>query len=161
MPKLLALTRLIADDELAEQRYLEVRAVIDAFLAPLSGEQQQWPQLWQMAEREPPADWPPHAQLALRLCARVLKLAIDLVVECNQREATCTPEGRSSLAADLHPAQFLLPLLTRALCSVRYVQLGVWQKRVAWYTAQRLAECLSGTILNEPVEPPEFGADVS
>ena len=47
-----------------------------------------------------------------------------------------------------------MPLLTRALCSVRYVQCGAWQKRVAWHAARRLAEVLSPLLRQSPLPLP-------
>ena len=141
----------IEDDSVAEQRAKEAWAVIDLLLKPgLDGNQ---PQLWEMGERQPPADWPSYAQLALQLCARVMKVTTELVADCSRREPSL---GASSDAVkeDLHAAHFLLPLLTRALCSVRYFQCGAWQKRVAWYAARRLAEALTPLLRQPPLPLP-------
>jgi hypothetical protein len=59
---------------------------------------------------------------------------------------------------DLHPVQFLLPLLKRALSTLRYRDCGSWQKQVAWYAAQRLAEALT-PLLRQPAQPLPASAD--
>ena len=137
----------IEDDSVAEQRAKEACDVIDLLLKPgLDGKQ---PQLWEIGERQPPSDWPAYAQLALQLCSRVVKMTTELVAECSRRE-----QKTAAFAPDLHAAHFFLPLLTLALCSIRYVQCGAWQKRVAWHAAQRLARALSQLLRQPPLSPP-------
>ena len=66
------------------------------------------------------------------------------------------------LPADLHVAHILLPLLTFALSSARYRQLGKWQKRVAWRVAQKLAAVLCDVLPRPPVPTPSvMGAAAS
>ena len=138
----------IEDNAVAEQRAKEACGVIDLLLKPSADGQQ--PQLWEMGEHQPPADWPTYAQLALQLCARVLKVTTELVVDCSRRE-----QGNGeAVIADLHPVQFLLPLLKRALSTLRYRDCGSWQKRVAWYAAQRLAEALTPLLRQPPLPLP-------
>ena len=75
-------------------------------------------------------------------------MTTDLVAECSRRE-----QGNGeAVKEDLHPVQFLLPLLKRALSTLRYRDCGSWQKRVAWYAAQRLAESLT-QLLRQPPQP--------
>eukprot|EP00964_Phaeocystis_antarctica_P073936 scaffold45412_cov71-Phaeocystis_antarctica.AAC.2 len=127
----------IEDNAVAEQRAQEAFDVIDLLFKP--GADGKQPQLWEMGERQPPADWPAYAQLALQLCARVLKVTTELVAECSRREQGLD----EAMKEDLHPVQFLFPLLKRALSTLRYRDLGSWQKRVAWHAAQGLAGALS------------------
>jgi hypothetical protein len=139
----------IDDNAVAEQRAKEACDVIDLLLKPGAGNQ-----LWQMADRQPPEGWSAYARLALQLCTRVLKVTTELVAECSRREQ----DLGGAVKEDLHAVHFLLPLLTRALCSVRYFQCGSWQKRVAWYAAQRLAEALT-PLLRQPAQPLPASAD--
>jgi hypothetical protein len=142
----------IDDNAVAEQRAKEACDVIDLLFKPNTDGQQ--PQLWEMGECQPPAEWPTYARLALQLCARVLKVTTELVAECSRRE-----QGNGeAVKEDLHPIQFLLPLLKRALSTLRYRDCGSWQKRVAWYAAQRLAEALT-PLLRQPAQPLPASAD--
>jgi Ran GTPase-activating protein (RanGAP) involved in mRNA processing and transport len=142
----------IDDNAVAEQRAKEACGVIDLLFKPSADGKQ--PQLWEMGERQPPADWPAYAQLALQLCARVLKVTTELVAECSRREQ----DNGEAIKEDLHPVQFLLPLLKRALSTLRYRDCGSWQKQVAWYAAQRLAEALT-PLLRQPAQPLPASAD--
>jgi hypothetical protein len=136
----------IDDNAVAEQRAKEACDVIDLLFK--AGADGQYSQLWEMGERQPPATWPAYAQLALQLCARVLKVTTELVAECSRRE-----QGNGeAVDEDLHPVQFLLPLLKRALSTLRYRDCGSWQKRVAWHAALRLAEALT-PLLRQPAQP--------
>jgi len=138
----------IDDDAVAEQRAKEACGVIDLLFKPNTDGQHS--QLWEMGERQPPAEWPAYAQLALQLCARVLKVTTELVVECSRRE-----QGNGeAVNEDLHPIHFLLPLLKRALSTLRYRDCGSWQKRVAWHATQQLAEALSEQLRQAPQKVP-------
>ena len=121
--------------------------------------------LWQMALRTPPQSqgaegggknhaqtrWSSEMQTTFKCCTSVLKLACGLVAKCSSATQT---DGKPD-PSDLHPANFLLPLLVRALCSVRYVQLGLYQKRLAWYTANTIANLLNESLATPPTTPPE------
>jgi hypothetical protein len=111
--------------------------------------------------------WPSHAQLALRLCMRILDLACELTAKCSLREitsslreqlATAGADGddveATACAADLHPASLLMPMLSHALKSLHSSRLGKWQKRVAFHAAQRIAIALSSSLEHPPTEPP-------
>jgi len=138
----------IDDNAVAEQRAQEACNVIDLLFKP--GADGTQPQLWEMGKRQPPVDWPAYAQLALQLCARVLKVTTELVAECSRRE-----QGNGeAVKEDLHPVQFFIPLLKRALSTLRYRDCGSWQKRVAWYAAQRLAIALSQLLRQPPLPLP-------
>ena len=139
----------IEDHAVAEKRAEEAFAVIDLLFKP--GADGKQPQLWEMANRQPPKDedWSAYALLALQLCTRVMKVTMELVAECSRRE-----QKADAFASDLHAVHFLLPLLTRALCSVRYFQCGAWQKRIAWYAARRLAEVLTPLLRQPPMPLP-------
>jgi hypothetical protein len=142
----------IDDNSVAEQRAKKACDVIDLLFKP--GADGQQPQLWEMGERQPPTGWPTYAQFTLQLCARVLKVTTELVAECSRRE-----QGNGeAVKEDLHPVQFLLPLLKRALSTLRYRDCGSWQKRVAWYAAQRLAKALT-PLLRQPAQPLPASAD--
>ena len=141
----------IDDDSVAEKRAKEACDVIDLLFK--SGADGKQPQLWEMDDRKPPEGLSDYALLALQLCTRVMKVTTELVTECSRRE-----QEADAFAEDLHPVHFLLPLLTRALCSVRYFQCGAWQKRVAWHAAQRLAEALT-PLLRQPAQPLPVSAD--
>jgi hypothetical protein len=142
----------IEDTAVAEQRAKEACDVIDLLFMPGVDDKQS--QLWEMGERQPPADWPAYAQLALQLCTRVLKVTTELVVDCSRRE-----QGLGeAVKEDLHPINFSIQLLLMALCTTRYVQCGAWQKRVAWHTAQRMAGVLS-QLLRQPPLPLPASAD--
>jgi len=142
----------IEDDAVAEQRAKEACDVIDLlFKSDADGQQ---PQLWEIGERQPPPEWPTYARLALQLCARVLKVTTELVTECSRRE-----QGNGkAVHEDLHPIHFILPLLKRALSTLRYRDCGSWQKRVAWHAARRLAEALT-PLLRQPAQPLPAFAD--
>jgi len=104
--------------------------------------------------------WPSHAQLALRLCMRILDLACELTAKCSLREqlATAGVDGddveATACAADLHPASLLMPMLSQALQSLHSSRLGKWQKRIAFHAAQRIAIALSCSLEHPPTEPP-------
>jgi hypothetical protein len=135
----------IDDNAVAEQRAKEACDVIDLLLKPGAGNQ-----LWQMADRQPPADWPAYARLALQLCTRVMKVTTELVAECSRRE-----QGNGeAVKEDLHPVQFLLPLLKRALSLLRYRDCSSWQKKVAWHATQQLATALSQLLCQVPLSQP-------
>ena len=117
-------------------------------------------ELWQMSSRKPAADWPPYAQLAFRLCTKVLSVACELVAKSSQRsqmesaadsEAPCVP-------SDLHAANLLFPMLARTLQATASSQLGRWQKRVGWHAARKVASMLSDALGRPPARPPGFEA---
>ena len=118
--------------------------------------------------------WPSHAQLALRLCMRILDLACELTAKCSLREQLASPQLASpqlasaagadgdeveatACAADLHSASLLMPMLSHALKSMHSSRLGKWQKRIAFHAAQRIAHALSCSLEHPPTElPPDL-----
>jgi len=59
----------------------------------------------------------------------------------------------SDIAADCHPVNFQLTLLVLALKACRSARFGKWQKALAFYTANRLAQALSIQIERPPETP--------
>jgi hypothetical protein len=106
------------EEKLCSQRVHEACRVIDELLAPAP--EGGPPEMWQMAKREIPAGWPPQAAMMLKLCARVVELALELTAKCSRAErvaASEDDEAEGSLA-DVHAANLLFPLLTNCLHAV-------------------------------------------
>ena len=147
----------INDDEICRQRMEEACAIVDVFLEPVSKNgREACPELWQIFGRPTPAGWPSHADQTLQLIVQIAELATTLTSKCSQRAQAAAGQGGGGqpLAADLHVANLLLPLLLRALSTVRYADLPVWKKRVAWHFALRCSERLVEALPRKPVPPP-------
>ena len=116
-------------------------------------------------------------QLTFRLCTGVVRIVTELVANCSARvggsdswgggsseAATDDDDGASFTSnadtrahpADLHASHFLMPLLVRTLCCVRYSGLSVLQMQLAWYAAQKLATLVSAVVKQPPVPPPSM-----
>ena len=139
----------------ANERMQEACGIIDElFGADANGS---FPELWQLAKRDPPTGWPSQASLTFRLCTRVIELSCELGLKCSQREqaAATGREDSSCVSADLHAANFLMPLLSHALCYLRLPTLGKYQQRVAWHIAVKLATILAtnGVLARAPTVP--------
>ena len=141
--------RRVAEREEVHERLREALVIADAFLAPVSGLP---PELSQMGTREPPASWPAHAQLALRLASTIVKQASALVSRCveSERAASRGVPKATVVEADTHSCHFLMPLLERTLASMHFVNLSVAQKRLAWWIARRCAVSIRASLARPP-----------
>ena len=90
----------------------------------------------------------------------MVRLTCKLCAKSSQSEQVAKTQRESArqVPGDLHLSNFLLPLLVRALCSIRYVQLGMHQKRVAWHAARQIATAICSVLQCPPVEPPALDA---
>ena len=141
--------RRVAEREEVHERLREALVIADAFLAPVSGLP---PELSQMGTREPPASWPAHAQLALRLASTIVKQATALVSRCgdSERAASRAVPKAAVVEADTHSCHFLMPLLERTLASMHFINLSVAQKRLAWWIARRCAVSIRASLARPP-----------
>ena len=161
----------IASESTAQQRTQDACVLIDELFAPVKRENT-FPELWQLCKREPPNSWPSQSSLTFRLCARIVELSCELALKCSQREqaASTGRDDAPPVAADLHAANLLVPLLTHALGYLQSPLLSRYQQRVAWYATTKLASILvgegsagdhttAGGVLNRPpVEPSAMAA---
>jgi hypothetical protein len=90
-----------------------------------------------------------YARLVFKLIKQVLSLTNALVANCSKN----LYKKEDHLAADMHPTTFLFHLMHRSLCAIRYVDLSVWKKRLAWYTARKCAAALLNVLPREPKPP--------
>ena len=144
------------DDEAANARCEEACAVIDQLLLldeKSAEEEADAPELWQMAAVRPPDGWPLAAKLALGLASQIVSLSCDLVAKCGEESTAAAEEGAPS-HADLHASALLLPLVKEALSALRYIDLCVGRKRVAWHLAQACAATLVRVLGRPPRAPP-------
>ena len=171
------------DEEAAETRLREAFNVVDFFFSPALEElpdgwsevidsasgkayfvgptnETAWerpppplPQLWHMAARTPPPEWPAQTRSLFELCTLTLKQALALVAKCSCREQG---GNRPCLPADVHPAHFLVPLMVRSLCALRYTDLSQRKKRLAFHCVQTLAKVLRGVLRQAPATPPQL-----
>lgn len=106
-------------------------------------------EIWQMTQQSPNPAWPAHASRAFKLVQTVLKLSFDLACRCSARSS---PTNKCE-AADVHSANFLLPLMHRGLCAVRYCDLSTRAKQLAWHTARACASQLLKVLRRAPADP--------
>ena len=174
-PDLQKVIHMLADASVCEERTAQACKIVDALLwgvavadtLPADMPQPAPPplELWQMFAQQPPESWPAHQRLGFELLARVLSLSFELVAKCSfeQREREKAGGGSAEangsqdadcLHADLHACNFLFVLLRRALSSLRYVDLSIHRKRVAWHTVRRCSDALRAVMHRRPSPPP-------
>ena len=151
-----ATRHVVASEDEADASLALACSLVDCLLATEVGGAP--PEIWEMASAVPAAAWPAHATRTFRLAQSALKMCFDLVVKCSAREEAARPSGggnaASCLAADLHSTNFLLPLLHRGLCAIRYVDYSSSQKRLAWYAARTCASQLLKVRHQSSESPP-------
>ena len=144
----------ISSEEHAAERMGEACAIIDTIMAPL--ENGNVPELWQMACRTPPEEWEDHTKQAFRLCVELIELSSALVSKASQRaQANAGVSTGGPHPGDLHVSNLMLPLLLRGISSVRYIDMSIMKKRVAWHTVLKCAEVLAEALPRKPLQPPK------
>jgi hypothetical protein len=137
--------RFAKDEGEAEARLVELLDVVSAIF-PADGSI--------LLSRQPKEAWSDVAKLVFRLCTEVLATSHDLVANCSHK----LQESGMQTSADVHPAAFLMPLLTYALTSLRYPQLSRWHKRLVWFTVQHLAKGITASLSNSLEVPSSISA---
>lgn len=156
----------IADTSTAAIAFTEACEVFDMLFFPPTHPPPV--ELESLCKRRPLAYWSKHASLTFTMVTTVLKHAQELATKCSilqqskQDFADPSNAGKPSHVNpnDLHAGHLYLPLLHLALSSLRYKQLSLAQKRVAWHAAQRLARAAHVT-LQQPAAPPRTQSEVS
>ena len=148
----------VTNEATSQKRLAEGEQLVDALLAPQADGRV--PELWEIGQRKASDSWPHHMQLTHNMCTSAVRLMTELVAKCSQREQAVATgsDAAECLPADLHVAHFLMPLLVRSLCAVRYSGLSIYQMRLAWYASQRLAVALSTALTRHPTPPPRLDA---
>ena len=153
--------RRVCDEATSLKRMEEGYELVDTLFAPADGGR--LPELWQIGQRKPKESWAMHMQLTFSLCTGIVRIVTQLVGNVSQKaEAAARHSDRADTRpADLHVVHFMMPLLVRALCCVRYSGLSVHQMRVAWYAARKLCAGISDAMPRLPTPPPSLDAKPS